>query len=84
MEQMEGGSHVVRVRNKVDSKGEQGPAVRMTSAPGALCLVPACLHRIKGPGNRIPTERRTQRAAPLRERGRLVPLREQEMLKPRR
>lgn len=69
MERMEGRSHVVRVRNKeVDSKGEQGPAVRMMSAPSVLYLVPACMHRIKGPGNLIPIERRPQCAAPPRER----------------
>lgn len=58
-----------------------GPAVRML-APGVY-LGPPSLHRIKGPGNLIPVERRPTCAAPPKERGRLV-LREQEMLKPRK
>lgn len=60
-----------------------GPAVRMTLAPGVY-LGPLSLHRIKGPDNLIPIERRPTCVAPPRERGRLVLLREQEMLEPRK
>lgn len=56
--------------------------MRMMLDP-SVYLDPPSLHRIKGPGNLIPVERRPTCAAPPKERGRLV-LREQEMLEPRK
>lgn len=49
----------------------------MMLAPGVY-LGPPSLHRIKGPGNLIPVERRPTCAAPPKERGRLVLLRAKE------
>lgn len=86
MEGMQGAKPRHWMRDKdVDSnsKAAASPEVRMMLAPSALYFVPPCLHRIKGPGNLIPTERRPQSAAPPTKRGRLVLL-QQGTLEPRK